>query len=120
MKLGGTLAGTAMLALVLGAVMTLGCPPNEAIVCSSSTENTLPSCAANYDLCAGGTDRIECKPVSATGSVVTGSGSVTCACIENGVTKKDFTTDDACNIGVDALKKKAADNCGWKLDEDSK
>src|SRR4051794_34047638 len=109
MRIGSSIAGAAMLALSVG---MLACPPNEAIVCSSSTENTAPSCAANYNLCAGGTDRIECKPVS--------GGGVTCACIESGVTKKSFTTDDACNIGPDALKKKAADNCGWTLDEDSK
>ena len=98
---------------VVAIVATLSCSacaPNEANVCSSTTENTAPSCAANYNLCAGGTDRIECKPPA-------GGGGVTCACIENGVTKKSFPSDDACNVGVDTLKMRAADSCGWMLDE---
>ncbi len=33
------------------------CKPNEEIVCATRNENTGPSCAAGYDLCAGGTDR---------------------------------------------------------------
>ena len=99
-------------ALVLGLVIgTLGCPPNEAIVCGSKSENAGPSCSADYDLCAGGTDRIECKPA--------GSG-VTCACIESGTTKKTFQSNDACNVSVDTLKMRAMDNCGWKLDDSSK
>lgn len=98
-------------ALALGALGTLGCPPNEAILCGTKTENTAASCAATYDLCAGGTDRIECKPAG---------GGVSCACIENGVTKKSFPSNDACNVTPETLQKRAAEGCGWKLSEDGK
>ena len=87
----------------------LACPPNEAIVCGSKTENLGPGCAATYDLCAGGSDRIECKPAN---------GGVSCSCIENGTAKKSFQSDDACNVTPDTLKKRAADGCGWKFDAD--
>ncbi len=73
------------------------------------TENVAGSCSATYDLCAGGDDRIECKP---------SGGGVSCACIESGVTKKSFQSDDACNVSPDTLKKRAIEGCGWKdLDE---
>lgn len=91
------------------AVSAMGCPPNEAIVCGSKTENTGASCASTYDLCAGGTQRLECSPAG---------GGVTCACIEDGVKKKSFQSDDACNVTPDTLKKRASTGCGWELDED--
>ena len=99
------LAATAMVALALG---PLGCPPNEEILCGTKSENTGPSCAAEYTLCAGGTDRLECKP---------NSTGVSCACIENGVTKKSFQSDDACNVTPDTLKKRAEMGCTWTLEE---
>ena len=100
----GTIITLLMLAF---ASTTTACPPNEEIVCGTTTENTGPTCAADYKLCAGGTDRIDCKSVS---------GGVTCACIENGATKKSFPSDDACNVTPDTLKKRAAQGCGWTLE----
>jgi hypothetical protein len=87
---------------------TTACPPNEEIVCGTTTTNTGAACSADYKLCAGGTDRIDCKSAA---------GGVTCACIEDGVTKKSFASDDACNVTPDTLKKRAADGCGWTLEE---
>ena len=100
----GTIVTLLMLAF---ASTTTACPPNEEIVCGTTTENTGPTCAAEYKLCAGGTDRIDCKSVT---------GGVTCACIENGATKKSFPSDDACNVTPDTLKKRAAQGCGWTLE----
>jgi len=100
----GTIITLLMLAF---ASTTTACPPNEEIVCGTTTENTGPTCAAEYKLCAGGTDRIDCKSVT---------GGVTCACIENGATKKSFPSDDACNVTPDTLKKRAAQGCGWTLE----
>ena len=100
--------GVVSLALLALASATAGCPPNEAILCGTSTENTGATCAAEYKLCAGGTDRIDCTSMS---------GAVTCACIENGVTKKSFPSNDACNVTPDTLKKRAAEGCGWTLEE---
>ncbi len=102
----------ATVALVVVALLALirtttACSKNEEIVCESSTQNTGPTCNAEYKLCAGGTDRIECT--SAT-------GGVTCACIENGATKKTFSSNDACNVTVDTLKKRAEEGCGWTLE----
>jgi hypothetical protein len=96
------------LALLAFASATTACPPNEEILCGTTTENTGATCAAEYKLCAGGTDRIDCKSVS---------GGVTCACIESGVTKKSFASNDACNVTPDTLKKRAAEGCGWTLEE---
>jgi len=104
--LGRGLALVALCAIVAGAT---GCPPNEAIVCGSKTENAGSTCASTYDLCAGGTRRLECSP---------SGGGVTCACIEDGVKKRSFQSDDACNVTPDTLKKRAATGCGWELDED--
>jgi hypothetical protein len=101
----GAVVSLALLAL---ASATTACPPNEEILCGTTTENTGPTCAADYTLCAGGTDRIDCKSVS---------GGVTCACIENGVTKKSFASNDACNVTPDTLKKRAAEGCGWTLEQ---
>lgn len=84
-----------------------GCAPNEEIVCGTTTENTGATCAAEYKLCAGGTDRIDCTSVS---------GGVSCACIENGTTKKSFPSNDACNVTPDALRKRAEEGCGWMLE----
>ncbi len=92
------------------ALATAGCHPNEAIVCGSSSENAGASCAANYDLCAGGKRRLECAPG--------GGGAVTCACLENGVKKRSFQSDDACNVTPDTLKKRAAKGCDWEFDEE--
>ena len=100
----GTIITLLMLAF---ASTTTACPPNEEIVCGTTTENTGPTCAAEYKLCAGGTDRIDCKSVT---------GGVSCACIENGATKKSFPSDDACNVTPDTLKKRAAQGCGWTLE----
>ena len=99
------LVSVAMLAF---AASTTACPPNEEILCGTTTENTGATCSADYKLCAGGTDRIDCKSVS---------GGVTCACIEDGVTKKTFPSDDACNVTPDTLKKRATEGCGWTLEE---
>jgi hypothetical protein len=101
-------AAFASLAMLALAATTTACPPNEEIVCGTTTANTGPTCSADYKLCAGGTDRIDCKSVS---------GGVTCACIEDGVTKKSFPSDDACNVSPDTLKKRAAEGCGWTLEE---
>src|SRR3954471_18478133 len=100
-------AFVALVMLVL-ASSTTACPANEEIVCGTTTENTGPTCAADYKLCAGGTDRIDCK---------TAGAGVTCACIEDGVTKKSFPSDDACNVTPDTLRKRAEDGCGWTLEE---
>ena len=105
----GQLATGAFVSLLMLAFAgpTTACSPNEEIVCGTSTENTGATCAAEYTLCAGGTDRIDCKSVS---------GGVVCACIENGATKKSFPSDDACNVTPDTLKKRAAEGCGWTLE----
>lgn len=95
------------LAMLVSGSATTGCSKNEEIVCGTTTENKGPTCAAEYTLCAGGTDRIDCK--SAT-------GGVTCACIENGTTKKSFQSHDVCNVTADTLKKRAAEGCGWTLE----
>lgn len=96
-----------VLAMLASSSATTACSKNEEIVCGTTTENTGPTCAAEYTLCAGGTDRIDCR--SAT-------GGVTCACIENGTTKKTFSSNDACNVTPDTLKKRAAEGCGWTLE----
>ncbi|MDB4934775.1 MAG: hypothetical protein JWP87_1747 [Labilithrix sp.] len=106
LRIVAALAALATAALVAAAP---GCKPNEEIVCATSTENTGASCAATYDLCAGGTDRIECKPAG---------GGVSCACIESGTTKRSFPSNDACNVTPDTLKKRAAEGCGWKLEQE--
>jgi len=85
------------------------CAPNEAIVCNTASTNTGASCTADYELCAGGTDRLECSPVAS---------GVSCKCIENGTTKRTFESSDACNVSPDTLKKRASENCNWKLDEE--
>ena len=90
------------------ATATTACPANEEILCGTTTENTGPTCSADYKLCAGGTDRIDCKSAG---------GGVTCACIEDGATKKSFPSNDACNVTPEALKKRAAEGCGWTLEE---
>jgi hypothetical protein len=100
----GNLLTLALLGALTGA--SAGCPKNEAKVCSSSTSGLGPSCSADYTLCAGGTDRIECTPAA---------GGVSCSCVENGAPKKTFTSDDACNVSVDTLKKRAAAGCGWDI-----
>jgi len=101
-------ASIATLAMLAFATTTTACPPNEEILCGTTTENTGATCAADYKLCAGGTDRIDCKSVS---------GGVMCACIEDGMTKKSFPSNDACNVTPDTLKKRAAEGCGWTLEE---
>ena len=88
-----------------------GCPPNEAKVCGTKAENTGASCAATYDLCKGGSYRIECAPLS---------GGVSCTCLENGAKAKTFQSADACNVTPDTLRKRAAAGCGWDLDEEAK
>lgn len=101
------------MAVVLAAIAiaTAGCPPNEAIVCGSSSENAGAVCAANYELCAGGKRRLECAPGN-------GGPGVTCACVENGVRQRSFQSDDACNVTPDTLKKRAAKGCDWEFDEE--
>jgi hypothetical protein len=104
--------GRGVLALValLAVVALAGCPPNEAKVCGSKSTNAGASCSATYDLCNGGSDRLECAPA--------GTG-VTCTCLENGTKNKTFQSADACNVTPDTLKKRAAEGCGWDiLDED--
>ena len=108
----GSLGQRATVTLVVVALLVLphattACSKNEEIVCGTTTENTGPTCAAEYTLCAGGTDRIDCTSAS---------GGVTCACIENGTTKKTFQSNDACNVTPDTLKKRAAEGCGWTLE----
>ena len=100
---------TVAMAVAAVALGLLGCPPNEEILCGTKSENTAPSCSAEYTLCAGGTDRLECKPGGGSG--------VSCACIENGVTRKTFQSDDACNVTPDTLKKRAEVGCSWTLEE---
>ena len=95
------------LAMLVTTRATTACSKNEEIVCGTTTENTGPTCAAEYTLCAGGTDRIDCKSVT---------NNVTCACIESGTTKRSFASNDACNVTPDALKKRAAEGCGWTLE----
>jgi hypothetical protein len=80
---------------------------NDAVVCDSKTDDTPGSCKATYDLCAGGTDVLDC---------VSGTAGFACKCVENGTTAKTFTSPDACNVSVDTRKKRAEDACGWKLD----
>ena len=103
------LGSSASLALLALALATAGCPKNEAKVCSSDSSGVGPSCSADYNLCAGGTDRIECVPATS---------GVTCTCIESGTKKTTFTSDDACNVSVDTLRKRAAAGCGWDIIED--
>lgn len=106
------LAGIAVLLVLGSASLALGpaaCAPNEAVVCKTASTNTGASCTADYELCAGGTDRLECAPVA---------GGVSCKCIENGTTKRTFESSDACNVTPDTLRKRAAENCDWKLDEE--
>ena len=59
----GQLAKVAFIALVMLVTTraTTACSKNEEIVCGTTTENTGPTCAAEYTLCAGGNDRIDCK-----------------------------------------------------------
>jgi hypothetical protein len=104
---------TAALVTLVAAVLAMGstaCPPNEAIICGSETENVLAGCASTYKLCAGGTHRLECTPKPTSG--------VTCACIEDGVKKRSFDSADACNVSPDTLKKRAGEGCNWEFDED--
>src|SRR5579864_8887037 len=84
-----------VLALLVAACGT----KNEAIVCSSKTENVLAGCKATYGLCNGSTYVLDC-------STPEGSG-VHCQCVENGVKAKDFPSDDACNVSPDTLKTRA-------------
>jgi hypothetical protein len=98
-----TVAG---IALAIGAT---ACPPNEAIVCGSTTENVAAGCASSYKQCAGGTHRLECVP---------SAGGVTCTCFEDGVKKRTFVSADACNVSPDTLKKRASEGCNWEFDED--
>jgi hypothetical protein len=107
MRAPALLALLAGLALALVALAACG-TKNEAIVCSSKTENVLAGCKATYNLCSGGTDVLDC-------STPEGSG-VHCQCLENGVKAKDFHSDDACNVSPDTLKLRAHDGCGWTLD----
>jgi hypothetical protein len=102
----GTVGWSVALALALA---TTGCPRNEAKVCSTTSTGVGPSCSADYNLCAGGTDRVECVP---------SAGGVTCSCLENGTKAKTFVSDDACNVSVDTLRKRAAAGCGWDILED--
>lgn len=95
-----SLVAVAMLAFAAG------CPPNEAKLCGSKAENTGASCTATYDLCKGGSDRIECAP---------SGGAVTCSCFENGTKSKTFQSADACNVTPDTLKARAAAGCGWDI-----
>ena len=97
--------------VALAALAFAGCPPNEAKVCGTKAENTGASCAATYDLCKGGSYRLECAPLS---------GGVTCTCLENGTKAKTFQSADACNVTPDTLRKRAAAGCGWDLEEDAK
>lgn len=96
---------------VLGAIAIVGavvaCDGNEAIVCSSETKNAGAGCVATYDLCKGGTYKLQCDPAP-TG--------VSCGCIENNALKSTFKSDDACNVSPDTLRKRAASNCNWQLD----
>jgi hypothetical protein len=91
---------------ILALAFAAGCPPNEAKVCGTKTENAGASCSASYDLCKGDHDRIECAP---------GGGGVTCTCFENGAKAKTFQSDDACNVTPDTLRKRVAAGCGWDL-----
>lgn len=100
-----------LLVALAAATLTAGCPPSEAKVCGTKTENAGASCTATYDLCKGGSYRIECAPLS---------GGVTCTCLENGTKDKTFQSADACNVTPDTLRKRAATGCGWNLDEDGK
>jgi hypothetical protein len=105
----GTFGWSATLALAL-ALATTGCPKNEAKVCSTTSTGVGPSCSADYNLCVGGTDHVECVP---------STGGVTCSCIENGTKAKTFVSDDACNVSVDTLRKRAAAGCGWDILDDT-
>jgi hypothetical protein len=96
----------AFVAVTLAAVA--GCnAQNDAVVCSAKSDNAGAACSATYELCKGGTDKLDCTPET---------DGVRCACIENGTKAKDFHSPDACNVSTDTLKKRAADGCGWKLD----
>jgi hypothetical protein len=100
------------LAAVVALVFTAGCPPNEAKVCSTKTENVGPGCSATYDLCKGTSDRVDCAP---------DNGGVTCTCFENGAKTRTFVSNDACNVTPDTLKKRVAAGCNFDiLDDDSK
>lgn len=106
------LGAIAVLLLAVAPALALApaaCAPNEAVVCKSTSTGTGPSCGAEYELCAGGIDRVECAP---------SPGGVTCTCIENGTKKRTFVSADACNVSFDTLKKRASENCNWKLDEE--
>ncbi len=94
-------------AVALAIAPMLACPPNEAVLCGSRTENALAGCKAYYDLCKGNHYRLDCASVPSAG--------VRCTCIEDEVTKKTFDSADACNVTPDTLKKRAAAGCGWDL-----
>jgi len=93
--------------LAIGAT-TLACPPNEAVLCGSRSENTGASCKAFYDLCSGSQFRLECDSVAGAG--------VRCKCIESDVQRQAFDSSDACNVTPDTLKKRAEEGCGWRLE----
>ena len=92
--------------VALGATIA-ACDGNEAIVCSSDTKNAGAGCVATYDLCKGGTYKLQCDPAPS---------GVSCACIENNALKSTFKSEDACNVSPDTLRKRAASNCNWQLD----
>lgn len=90
------------------ALTALACPPNEAVLCGSRTENTGASCKSFYDLCDGSKYRLDCASVAGAG--------VRCKCFESDVEKNVFDSSDACNVTPDTLKKRAASGCNWTLE----
>jgi hypothetical protein len=91
------------------ALTALACPPSEAVLCGSRTENAGANCTAFYDLCNGDKYKLRCDSISGAG--------VRCKCIENDVEKHVFDSSDACNVTPDTLKKRASEGCTWKLDD---
>ena len=92
----------------LALALALGCDKNEAIVCSSDDGAAGTSCAAKYNLCSGAVYDLKCSPKTAD--------TVECQCVENGVEKSRFTSDDACKVSPGSRRQRARDGCKWTLD----
>src|SRR5262245_33562631 len=99
------LLGTTFAAVALAALASGGCSAkNEAIVCSSDWSGAAgTSCFAKYNLCSGAVYDLKCEPKT--------SDTVTCRCIEDGIQKATFTSNDACKVTAPLLKQQARDNC---------
>jgi hypothetical protein len=84
------------------------CEGGNGILCGSDTKSTGAGCVTTYELCRGGTYRLQCDPAQ---------GSVQCACIEDDALKTTFRSSaDTCKVSSDALRRRASAGCNWVLE----